>query len=392
MRHKIMANPQFWQHWLLRLLAEIALAMLGFGGCIGAFELLPVPATAMLGIFCSIVPVKIGGILAGRGAKPGMRRGAVALLLPLVVLAVCLPLTAAWHFIAILLITALAEMLLIATDDCVDCALIDMTDAVHRVRTARIYVIGVVAPALAALLISRTTYGVLVRLSVVLFVLGTLFSAAMFPCESTEDRRRRSGRNPAPGDVCAAAFIANFCIAMSHGALLIPMMLTRTSVGTLAAAVACLFVGMALGSLLDPLRDFYSTQHKGFCKNCTILLLALVMLFGMARTGWQWNLLALAGGVLIASAWGNIHAMGLQENAGLQRINGAAHTLGAVAGLVLGGNVELLSRNSSQISGFFARLVGQGEGSGYAVAFVIIGCVGALLLDAVARKLRQKDE
>ena len=391
MRQNIMNNPPFWRHWLLRIAAETGLGMIGFGGCIGAFELWPLPVAAMLGILCGVLPVELGGVLASRGANPRLRLGAAVLMLPVAALALLLPMSEVWHFILIMLSAALAEMLMIATDDGVDAALIDLTDAVRRVRAARIYLLGVIIPTIVAMMLSHGTYVMLMRAAAVLSVLGNVGAVALFRKAAPVPSRQRVDEAAAlTGDVKAASFIVNFCGAMAYGALLIPMMLSRTSVGVLSATVVCFFLGMALGSLLDPLRGFYSSDRKGFSKNCA-LLLVMVMLFGMARMGWQWNLLGFVSGILVASAWGNLSAMRLQETPALQRLNGAAHALGALLGLLLGANAELLSRHSQRVSEFFARLTGLGEGNGYAIAFVLIGGIGALLLDGLTRRLRHRN-
>lgn len=389
MQQGILEYPQFWVRWVCRLVGEVGLGILAFSSCVEMYEAWPSPlSVALMALVCAL-PVEIG--LCFRCGFGQIRRALAVLTLAFVV-AYELPLGWGRAFL-LLFLGALAEMLQIATDDELDRRITPLHAAARRVKDARIYGIGLLAPALSALMLSHATFEFALRVGGAMFGLSLLYPIFAFhkgeaPAQMPE-QAAPAGR--LTRDVALSSIILNAVISMTVGALLIPMMLSRTSVDVLAAAIACFFAGLIMGSIFDPLRHFYDSDRKAFSKNSAILLLVQVLLFGMARQAWQWNLLAIAGGVLTATAWGNLVSMNIAGLPKLKRMNGAARLAGLALGMLTGATLEFIVGRSPLIAEFCARLTGQGEGSGYAMTFVLAGFVGAFALDYAARRIRRSE-
>lgn len=393
MQRGILEYPQFWARWACRLAGEVGLGILAFSTCVEMYEAWPSPLSVALTALICALPVQIG--LCVR-CDFGWVRRAFPLLAAAFAAVYALPLlglTGWWQVLLLLFLGALAEMMQIATDDALDGRTTPLHTAARRVKDARIYGIGLLAPVLSALMLSHATFEFAVLMGGAMFGLSLLQPVFAF-CKGGEISLPPKDDAPAgclTRDVALSSAVLNAVMSMTVGALLIPMLLSRTSVDVLAAGMACFFIGLIFGSVFDPLRHFYDSDRKAFCKNSAILLLVQVMLFGMARQAWQWNLLAVAGGALTATAWGNLAVMNVAALPKLQRMNGVARLTGLAAGVAVGAAMEFAVGRLPVIAEMCARLTGQGEGSGYAMTFVLAGFIGAFAVDYAARRIRRSE-
>lgn len=391
MKQSIMEYPAFWRRWGIRLAGEIGLGMMVFSGFVELYGRWPSPFAVLLLALIVALPMEAGLCFSMEGKH--LKSGLIAAAAGFAVMYI-LPFAgvSGWGVLLVMLfLAALAEMLLIVADDILDHSMTPLYVSARRVRDARIYLIGLFSPALAALLLSHATFEAVLRIGGALFGVSLVYSIVVLHQTRQQRIQADTGFGELTQDVLIVSGGMNGVMSMTVGALLVPMLLSRASAGALAAVIVSFFAGLSLGSAFDPLRSFYSDDRKAFSKNAALLLLVQVMLFGMARTGWQWNLLSAAGGVLAASAWGDLAALRVSGQPKLQRVNGIARAAGMLLGACIGTAAEFVVGRSPLIAELCARLTGHGEGSGYAMVFVLAGVAGAFALDMIARRIRRSE-
>lgn len=378
--------PAFWRRWFLRLTADTGFGMLGLGSCIGVFECSGSALSVVACLLIYLLPVRlIKGLRADR-----MRRLAFIPAVFCLMLSCLLPLTALWQMLLVALAGSAARMLAGINDLAADMALLPNRQAVDRMRGVRLCCAGILAPALSTMLMSYASFEWLLPVAAGVMGTGILLDGILAPADAAPLTAAASDA-VLPAEIRVTGWTTSLCMSMTAGALLTPMLLLSMSVGTLAGVISCYFIGLLLGGILEPLRDFFDDSVRSFCKSGTVLLL-MIMLFGMARAEWQWNLLSVATGVLISGMNASLIDLQLRSHVQLRRETGLCALAGLPVGLLLGWLLEYLNGRSAQTAEFFARLTGQGEGSGCAMVFVIVGFAAAIILDAAQRRLRREED
>lgn len=373
-----------------------------FTCCIWAFQLQSTPQTVVLTALAGLLPQFVGRWLDGRvGDRPAMAAAALGLLLcaGAAVIRSRFSEVEPGQLMLLALAVSTSEMLMGLSDGMLEQRLLPehLRAAARRVRSYTLNVAGTIAPAVVGILMSGSPYSSAGGVSTIVLILGAALSlttsaiALRHPkadASPAAERDRAGTLNP---DVSLACFLLNFCMAMTHGALLMPMLLFRTSVNALAGAISCFFLGMSLGQLFEPLRELHASQRQGYSRNTAGALLFLALLFGMARTGWQWNLCAALGGVLLAAGWGNLEQMGVRHHRALRRRKLLAWVIGLPLGVYCGNALEWIMEHFPVIRSICARLTGLGVGSGMAMTFIVAGFLSLVALYIGNRLLNRRD-
>ncbi|MDO4357653.1 MAG: hypothetical protein Q4E13_14220, partial [Clostridia bacterium] len=246
-----------------------------------------------------------------------------------------------------------------------------------------------------AALMAYCAYYTAVAVALLVMIVGAVFSLitalAALRCSDGAEAESSEAMGELYPDTALAFFVLNLCMAMTHGALLIPMLLSRATVSDMAAAVVWFFAGLSLGQLFDPLQQFYASERQGYGRNCALTLILLALLFGMARTGWQWNACAGWGGVLMAAGWGNLEQMRVRRHRLIPVLRACAWIPGLALGIGLGNLLEWIMARFGVLSRICARLTGLGEGSGMAMTFVVAGALGLTAMYVGNRFIRGRE-
>ncbi len=388
----------FWYHRFFRTLMGIGALMMTLTGCIWAFQYDRTPQAVLLVLLAGVAPLRAGRLLSRRVRRGAMPCAAsVALLAGSALLIRLRDSRLEWRDLLLMVLTAsVAELLMRLADEQVERRVlpVHLRAAGRRVSGYTVNAAGIVAPATVAALMASCPYYTAVAVALLVMVAG----AALSLVTALTALRRAPGAEGAPEaagtlypDTALAYFVLNFCLAMTHGALLMPMLLSRATVSDMAAAVVWFFAGLSLGQLFDPLQHFYASERRGYVRNCALALILLALLFGMSRTGWQWNACAGWGGVLLAAGWGNLEQMRVRHHRRLSALRACAWISGLALGIGCGNALEWIMARFGALSRICARLTGLGEGSGMAMTFVVARALGLAALYVGGRMIRGRE-
>ena len=400
-RRGILEYRLFWCHRLCRTLMGVGVFMAAFACCIWTFQMHSDPLTVLLVALVAVLPLCLGGLVRRRA------RGRVAPVAAVAAAMLCgagllirlrYPDIGRMDLLFLVLTISVAEALMQISDERLEQRMMPprLHDAARRVRSYTVHASGMIAPAVVAALMSAHPYFSVVTVSLSIVLAGALLSLATGLLSLRRSAPEEKVAEPEvhgdlSADVALTFFVLNFCMAMSHGALLVPMLLSRATVEALAGVVAWFFAGLSLGQLFDPLQHFYDNERRGYAWNSALALLCMALLFGMARTGWQWNACAALGGVLLAAGWGNLEQMRVRRHPRLRLLRAFAWATGLLLGVSCGNVLEWVMARFGLFSAICARLTGLGEGSGMAMTFVSSGFLSLAVLYVGNRLLRQRD-
>ena len=379
----------------------VGVFMVAFACCIWTFQMRSDPLAVLLVALVAVLPLFLVGLF---------RRRARGRVIPVSVVAAAMlcgagllirlrfPEIGRRDLLLLVLTISIAEMLMQISDERLEQRMLPprLHAAARRVRSYTLHASGLVAPAVVAALMSAHPYFSVVTVALSILLAGALLSLttglmSLRRSAPEEEAAEREPHSALPADVALTSFVLNLCLAMSHGALLVPMLLSRATVEVLASTVVWFFAGLSLGQLFDPLQFFYDNERRGYAWNSALALLCMALLFGMSRTGWQWNACVALGGVLLAAGWGNLEQMRVRLHPRLRLLRACAWAIGLLLGVGCGNALEWVMARFGLFSAICARLTGLGEGSGMAMTFVSSGFMSLAVLYVGNRLLRDRD-